>query len=192
MLGHRHAGIAGIARQIWPPRIDDKAVGVRVRVPGRQTPIGKVSELGRRVWPSGGPHLKANAVASLSIAAPEDDIVIRKVMPRFCFSIGTALRPGQTKPATSNSSALYLVHLFHASAATPWASPLWKRWRRSVEQIVVCMKLPAGMRRGYSSPLPRAGQRSFEDVAEIKDIFPVRQHRMRDVLMRQPKARPIV
>src|SRR6185369_9443274 len=58
VFGHRHSRIAAIAGQILTARKDDETVGVRMRMAGRQTPVGKLSQRRFSVMALRGPTLE--------------------------------------------------------------------------------------------------------------------------------------
>src|ERR1700682_5014365 len=63
--------------------------------------------------------------------------------------------------------------------------------RQAIEQIVIGMKMSLRMSAWILLVFAGARQWSFEDIAKIKDVIATRQHRVRDILMHQTKARAI-
>ena len=59
MFGHRDSGVTRVAGEILTASEDDKAVCVRVRMTGRQTPIGKLFQQRFRVMAFRRPALES-------------------------------------------------------------------------------------------------------------------------------------
>ena len=67
-----------------------------------------------------------------------------------------------------------------------------KTLRQAIKQIVVRVKVSAGMRARDLFAFARASQRPFKDVAKIEYVLTAGQHRMRHILVHLMKARKVV
>src|SRR2546421_8482982 len=63
---------------------------------------------------------------------------------------------------------------------------------QAIKQIVVRMKVSAGMRARGLFAFARASQRPFKDVAKIEYVLTAGQHRMRHILVHLTKTRKVV
>src|SRR5258706_9228545 len=176
MLGHWQAGVAGIPGKILAARKNDEAVRVRMRVAGRQTPVGKLLQQSLSMIALGWAALESKSGRLFRpIPEPIKNIVVRKIVPgglslnRYSFDVWVV--PHQ-RPK------IFGVNLSHSLQprrhALRFAAP--EPLCQAIEQVVIRVKVSLRMSARVLLAFACACQRSFEDISKIKDVVPVRQH----------------
>src|SRR5215813_3281926 len=145
MLSHRYACVASVTGEILATSKNDEAVGVRMSMPGGQTPIGKLFQQRGCMMSLTGTTLKGECgrVAG-PITAPEEHVVVGKVMPGFLLRHAEWLNSRVIPNKRPEVFGINLIEAFEPkSNALCFATT--KTLGNAVKQIVVCLKVPIGM-----------------------------------------------
>src|SRR6266705_3296911 len=125
------------------------------------------------------------------IAAPIENIVVGKVVPGRLSLDGRGLKVRVVPNQRPKIFRVNLIESFQPRSHTLRLGAL-EALRQAIEQIVIGMKMPLRMSAWILLALAGARQRSFEDIAKIKNVIATRQHRVRNVLMHQTKPGAVV
>src|SRR5437870_1041430 len=125
------------------------------------------------------------------IAAPVEHVVIWKVMPgwlsldRLGFEISVV--PKQ-RPEVFGTNLTELLQPFSHTLGLATMKAL----SQAIEQVVVRIEMALRMSAWIFLTFACTRQRTFKDVTKIKHVIAAGQHRVRNVLMHQTKARAMV
>ena len=123
--------------------------------------------------------------------APIKDLVISKVMRRILpfdwYRLNVRVVPDE-RPEIFGVDLIETLQ--PAGDALRFAA--LKTLRQAIKQIVVRVKVSAGMRARNLFAFARASQRPFKDVAKIEYVLTAGQHRMRYILVHFTKTRKVV
>src|SRR5256714_14048876 len=125
------------------------------------------------------------------IAAPVKDLMISKVMPRLppfdWYRLHVRVVPDERPEIFS----VDLIETLKPVGDALCFAAL-KTLRQAIKQIVIGMKVSAGVRACDLFAFARASQRPFKDVAKIEYVLTAGQHRMRHILVHLTKTRKVI
>src|SRR5438270_3582082 len=125
------------------------------------------------------------------IAPPIKDVVISKVMRRFLPLDWNRLHVRVVPDERPEIFGVDLIETLKPLGDALRFAAL-KTLRQAIKQIVVGMKVSAGMRALDLFAFARASQRPFKDIAKIEYELTARQHRLRHILVHLTKTRKVV
>src|SRR5436305_5488106 len=123
--------------------------------------------------------------------APIKDLVISKVMRRILPFDWNWLHVRVVPDERPEIFGVDLIEILEPVGDALRFATL-KTLCQAIKQIVVRMKVSAGMRARDLFAFARASQRPFKDVAKIEYVLTAGQHRMRHILVHLTKTRKVV
>src|SRR5205807_9807337 len=123
--------------------------------------------------------------------APIKDLVISKVMRRFLPFDWNWLNVRVVPDERPEIFSIDLIETLEP-VGDALRFPALKTLRQAIKQIVIGMKVSAGMHAGDLFAFARASQRPFKDVPKIEYVLTAWQRRMRHILMHLTKTRKVV